>query len=84
MPNVKPGSVRVERIELSASVLSGQRSTTELHTHFTRQLYQEKPYFANKKLPDRVGSFFRHKRFICCLGNRLHHLVGALPLDELR
>ncbi len=25
--------MRVERIELSASVLSGQRSTTELHTH---------------------------------------------------
>lgn len=25
-------NVRVERIELSTSVLSGQRSTTELHT----------------------------------------------------
>jgi hypothetical protein len=39
-------AVRAERIELSTSVLSGQRSTTELRTQ-VKKLYQNKRFEAN-------------------------------------
>jgi hypothetical protein len=66
--------VRVERIELSASVLSGQRSTTELHTHIS--LLQQTTLFAgHRHYSKKTCSALLFKEMSCEYNAKARHKV---------